>query len=105
MFYVISQSFFEDIDLKFCAHIHEPLPSNILYGFLKILILRVNFEKEKEMKILEILDNICYVIWRVKAKCCYIPATVSMSVCPICKQYSYAPTAAVSGRLSESAPS
>ena len=29
---------FEDIDLKFCTHIHETLPSNICYGFLKILI-------------------------------------------------------------------
>ena len=24
---------FEDIDLKFCAHIHQPLPSKILYVF------------------------------------------------------------------------
>ena len=29
---------FKDIDLKFCTHIHETLPSNICYGFLKILI-------------------------------------------------------------------
>ena len=26
---------FEDIDLKFSTHIHETLPSNICYGFLK----------------------------------------------------------------------
>ena len=26
---------FEDIDLNFCTHIHETLPSNICYGFLK----------------------------------------------------------------------
>ena len=31
---------FEDIDLKFCTHIHQPLPSNILHVFLKILFLR-----------------------------------------------------------------
>ena len=31
---------FEDINLKFRAHIHQPLPSNILYVFLKILILK-----------------------------------------------------------------
>ena len=24
---------FEDIHLKFCTHVHQPLPSNILYGF------------------------------------------------------------------------
>ena len=49
MFYVISQPFFEDIDLKFYAHIHQPLLSNILYGFLKILILRGNIlEKERK---------------------------------------------------------
>ena len=29
---------FEDIDLKLCTHIHETLPSNKCYGFLKILI-------------------------------------------------------------------
>ena len=29
MFYVISQPIFEDIDLKFCTHIHQPLPSSI----------------------------------------------------------------------------
>ena len=23
----------EDIDLKFCTHIHQPLTSNMLYGF------------------------------------------------------------------------
>ena len=50
---------FEDIDLKFCAHIYQPLPSNILYGFLKILILSGNIlKKEKKMlKIWEILGN------------------------------------------------
>ena len=49
MFYVIISAIFEDIDLKFCTHIHETLPSNICYGFLKILILRgENFEKEKK---------------------------------------------------------
>ena len=29
---------FEDIDLKFCTHVHETLPSNIFYGILKILM-------------------------------------------------------------------
>ena len=29
---------FEDIDLKLYTHIHKTLPSNICYGFLKILI-------------------------------------------------------------------
>ena len=24
----------EDIDLKFCTHIHQPLPSNIMHAFL-----------------------------------------------------------------------
>ena len=46
---------FEDIDLKFCTHIHETLPSNICYGFLKILILRGKILKKKK-KILKILD-------------------------------------------------
>ena len=34
MFYVLSQPFLKDIDLKFCTHIHETLPSNICYVFL-----------------------------------------------------------------------
>ena len=39
---------FEDIDLKCCTHIHQTLASNIMYGFLKILILRGKmFEKKK----------------------------------------------------------
>ena len=46
---------FEDIDLKFCTHIHQPLPSNILSGFLKILILRGKFLKNK--KIVENFEN------------------------------------------------
>ena len=49
---------FEDIDFKFCTHIHQPLPSNILSGFLKILILRGKIlKKKKKLKILEILRN------------------------------------------------
>ena len=39
---------FEDIDLKFCTHIHETLPSNICYGFLIILILRGKILKKKK---------------------------------------------------------
>ena len=39
---------FEDINLKFCTHIHQSLPSNILSGFLKILILRGKFLKKKK---------------------------------------------------------
>ena len=39
---------FEDIDLKFCTHIHETLPSNICYGFLKSLILKGKILKKKE---------------------------------------------------------
>ena len=35
-----NSAIFEDIDLKFCTHIHQPLPSNILHAFLKILFLR-----------------------------------------------------------------
>ena len=48
---------FEDIDLKFCTHIHETLPSNICYGFLKILILRGKIlkKKNKMLKILKFL--------------------------------------------------
>ena len=39
---------FEDIDLKFCTRIHQPLLSNILSGFLKILILRGKILKKKK---------------------------------------------------------
>ena len=46
---------FEDIDLKYCTHIHETLPSNICYGFLKILILRGKILKKKK-KMLKMLD-------------------------------------------------
>ena len=35
-----NSAIFEDIDLKFYTHIHQPLPSNILHAFLKILFLR-----------------------------------------------------------------
>ena len=45
--YYIS-AIFEDIDLKFCTHIYETLPSNICYGFLKILILRGKILKKKK---------------------------------------------------------
>ena len=48
---------FEDIDLKFCTHIHQSLNSNIFYGFLKILMLRGTILKNKKMlKILEIFE-------------------------------------------------
>ena len=40
---------FEDIDLKFCTHIHETLPSNICYGFLKTLIWGETDTKEKKL--------------------------------------------------------
>ena len=49
MFYGHISAIFDDIDLKFCAHIHQPLPSNILYGFLKILILRGKFFEKKKL--------------------------------------------------------
>ena len=39
---------FEDIDLKFCTHIQETLPSNICYGFLKILIWGKLSRKERK---------------------------------------------------------
>ena len=52
---------FEDIDLKFCTHIHETLPSNISYVFLKILIWGKNVSKRKKIfeivKILKIRDR------------------------------------------------
>ena len=50
---------FEDIDLKFCTHIHETLPSNICYGFLKILIWwETVLKRKKKMDIfLEIFRN------------------------------------------------
>ena len=39
------------MDLKFCTHIHEPLPSNMFYGFSeKKNILREKIEKEKEIE-------------------------------------------------------
>ena len=37
-----NSAIFEDIDLKFCTHNYQPLPSNILHDFLKILFLRGN---------------------------------------------------------------
>ena len=45
----------KDIDLTFCTHIHHPLPSNILYGFWKILILRGKILKKE--KIVENFGN------------------------------------------------
>ena len=50
---------FEDIDLKICTHIHETLPANIYYGFLKNFDFEgENFEKEKKvLKILEFFGN------------------------------------------------
>ena len=49
MFYAISSAIFEDIDLKFCTHIHETLPSNICYGFLKILMWGETVLKRKKI--------------------------------------------------------
>ena len=46
---------FEDSDLKFCTHIHQTLPSNMLYGFWKILILR-GFFLEKNRHFFEIFE-------------------------------------------------
>ena len=46
---------FEDIDLKFCAHIYQSLPSNILYGFWKFWFWGENFWKRK--KIVESFGN------------------------------------------------
>ena len=61
---------FKDIDLKFCTHIHETLPSNICYGFLKILIwgklsrkgkkLTFFWKFSKTFKILKIRDSIFF---------------------------------------------
>ena len=40
---------FEDIDLKLCSHIHQPLPSNIIYAFCENFGFEgENFEKEKQ---------------------------------------------------------
>ena len=39
---------FEDIDLKFCTHIHETLPSNICYGFFEIFDFEGNILKKKK---------------------------------------------------------
>ena len=52
----------EDIDMKLCTHIHETLPSNICYVFLKMFIWGKLFRKEKNMNIffiffLEIFQN------------------------------------------------
>ena len=55
MFYDIS-AIFKDIDLKFCTHIHETLPSNRFFENFDFE--GENFEKEKKMlKILEIFRN------------------------------------------------
>ena len=61
-----TSAIFEDIYLNFFTHIHETLPSNIYYGFLKILILRGEILKKKKknveiflgiFKILKIRDS------------------------------------------------
>ena len=42
---------FEDIDLKFCTHIHQPLPSNISSGFFENFDFEgENFENEKNCR-------------------------------------------------------
>ena len=48
---------FEDIDLKFCTHIHETLPSNICYGFLEISISGETVSKRKKLDLFEIFQN------------------------------------------------
>ena len=45
---------FEDIDLKFCAHIHETLPSNISYVFFEIFDLGETVLKRKKLDIFSI---------------------------------------------------
>ena len=51
---------FEYIDLKFCTHINQPLPSNIKKVFLKTkIVFKVAIlKKEKMLKILEMFLNV-----------------------------------------------
>ena len=43
---------FEDIDLKLCVHIYQPLPSNLFNVFFENFDFEGgNFEKEKNVKI------------------------------------------------------
>ena len=65
---------FEDIDLKFCTHIYQLLPSNILSGFLKILILRG--------KILEKKKN-CRKFWKFWGICKIVNIRDSSFVAPL----------------------
>ena len=58
-----NSAIFEDIDLKMCKHIHQPLLSNVGVGVLEILILMGKVvKKEKKMftisKCLEIFQNL-----------------------------------------------
>ena len=53
---------FKDINLKFCTHIHETLPSNIWYDFLKILIWGKLSWKEKKWTFLWKLSDIFKIL-------------------------------------------
>ena len=57
---------FEDIDLKFCTHIHEILPSNIFYVFLKILIWGETVSKRKKMDFFEFFFFEILKIWKIR---------------------------------------
>ena len=35
-----NSAIFEDIDLKFCTHIHQPLPSNMFYVFFENFVFK-----------------------------------------------------------------
>ena len=47
-----NSAIFEDIDLKFCTHVHQPLPSNILDVFF---VENFAFKGKMKYKILRIL--------------------------------------------------
>ena len=48
MFMARISAIFEDIDLKLCTYIHQPLTSNILYVFFFFDFEGEIFEKEKK---------------------------------------------------------
>ena len=47
-----NSAIFEDIDLKFCTDIHQPLPSNILHAFFENFVFKGEmFRKYKILRI------------------------------------------------------
>ena len=58
---------FEDIDLKFCIHIHQTLPSNIMYVFFENFDFEEKFFEKKKWIFLKFFE--IFTILKIRDSC------------------------------------